>query len=440
MIRIISGVALALAIFLCAPLRPASAQQPPPPAIQVQAQVAEAVAAGDGARAFEIIEAAPISVLDKSFLAAQVLQAQGRHDEAAEVLSQILTIRPDLVAFREALIRSLAAQGDWAGAVREIDVLLQAEEDRATRARLLRLRRQFDARRGGGVIFGVNLVPSTNVNRATSNVEAPALGGLEGTIDETRESGVGLTVTFGGFRRFFFDQGRSLEAGVRLSYTGHNEPIYNRHSFGGYLTYTIPTPQARWQTSLSATEYRYRDETDNVRRFQLGLSRRWVTEGGRLWEVSGSLIRTDYTDPSRVGYDAYGIDLGLGTRKGLGGDAWLGVNGSLAYNRANDDRFTYWGPRGSVELGGRVGESWILSAGPVLSFRNYDDIFSAFTGLDRPRRDRSFGLQIGVQNTDWRIRGAVPRLSCLAERTNSNIVFYDNRNVLECSFGLSRQF
>jgi len=426
---------LGLALVLVVTARPGAAQPSPE---QTQQEVAAHLAAGDAPAALAAIDNSGFSDLDKLFLTGQVLQAQGRHADAIVLYSKILEVRPDLVAFRQALIRSLIATGQWSAAVSQVDVLLQAEERRAERARLNALRARLDARRPGGLTFGVNLTPSTNVNRATSNEEAPSLGGLEGTIDETRDSGVGLTVNVGGFRRLFQGNGRTLEASVNLSYTGFSESAYNRQAVTAGLTYTVPTPEARWQTRATIAEYFYRDPEDQVRQYTLGQARRWVTGSGRLWDISGRVLRTDYRDASRAGTDSYGVDFGVLTRKTFGQDRWLTTTAGLGRTWAEEDRFWFISPRVGLELGGRVGDSWILSAGPVLSLKNYDENFSGLIPVKR--QDRTYGVRISAQNTNWRIRGAVPRLSCLAERTNSNIVFYDNLNVLECSVGLSRQF
>ena len=431
--RIAGALGLVMAL-IAAPIRAQDVQ-----AVQaVQKAVAQALVKGDTQGAFAAIDAAQIAQLDKVFLVAQVLQVQGRHAEAAALLAEVLALNPDLVLFRRALVRSLIALGDLDAAIDQIDILLQAENNPDERRRLLDLRARLDARRPGGLTFGVSLTPSTNVNRATSNVEAPLLFGLEGTIDETRESGVGLTLSFGGFRRHFLGQGRVIEGSLSTSYTAFSDSAYNRASVTGALAYSVPAQNGLWITRAAASAFLYRDETDDAQRFSLSQSRRWATESGRLWEVTGTVLHTDYQDPSSNIYDSNGIDLGAVTRRNMDGGRWLTLSFGLGYTDARDDRFSYLAPRVGAEYGSRVGDTWILSGGPVLSLKAYDEDFGLLT--DGPREDVSYGLKLSVLNTAWRVRGAVPRLSCLAERTNSNVVFYDNRNVVECSIGLSRQF
>ena len=406
--------------------------------IPVQTAIALTVRAGDFDAARTILEQAGGNDLDRAFLEVSILQRQSRHAEAVAVLRAILRARPELSFFRRMLIDSLVAIGDIDGALFQIDDLSERSQDRAEREALSRLRSAVLARRPYGFTFGGSIVPSNNINRATANTEAPALGGLSGTIEETRESGLGATVSFGAYRRIPLSASQTLQFDGNLSLTAFSNPDYNRGSLSGGLSWLQSDVTGSWRLSATGVVTRYNDEADDNRRFILGLSRSQRLNDSRILIAGLNAYRTDFDAPANAIFDSYTLDASLGIRQRLTPRLIGEVGIGLGRTWAEDDRFSYYAYRVNGSLTRSWQSGWQVSLGASLERRPFDEIFSGL--IPQRREDNTIGLNFSLLNSTITFRGATPRLRCSASKTSSNIVFYDNREVLECDFGLTTRF
>lgn len=106
-------------------------------------------------------------------------------------------------------------------------------------------------------------------------------------------------------------------------------------------------------------------------------------------------------------------------------------------NHTNDARFSHRGARVSLGLAHSFRNGIRIDAGGFAERLWYEDEFAPF-GM--PRDDFGRGVSMGVQNNRLTILGAAPRVGCSASRWSSNIIFYDNRDVLECNLSLTHRF
>ncbi|MEO1549431.1 MAG: surface lipoprotein assembly modifier [Pseudomonadota bacterium] len=147
---------------------------------------------------------------------------------------------------------------------------------------------------------------------------------------------------------------------------------------------------------------------------------------------------TDYRAAQNAIFDANSVDQTFGLRRRIGARAYVDGGVTLSRSLAQDARFSYRGARLSLGTGYNWANGWQVGLSGTYEKRPYDQLFSPL--IPTKREDRIYGLNISLLNSTITFRGATPRLSCGATWTSSNIVFYDSRDVVECSFALTSQF
>ena len=406
--------------------------------VTVQQQVGAALSANDFDGARRILVEQGATTLDRVYLEILILQRQNNHAEAVRLSREVLRARPELTVIRQRLLESLVALRDINGAIFQVDVLIDQAQTAEQRAQLAQARSAILARRPYGFGASFALVPSTNVNRATENTEAPEINGLSGTIEETSESGVGATLVLDAFRRFVRPGEPTAQINLSLALTGYTNPEFNRRTTTLGLSLFDQSARGGWRLSGAISDTLYSAEEDNNRRFILSGLKQWrVSPRNRITSVTTGTI-TDYRAAQNAIFDANALEQTFGLRRRIGDRSYWETGVTLSRSLAEDARFSYRGTRLSLGFGRNWANGWQVSASGTYEERPYDEEFSPLLPLKR--EDTIYGLSFSLLNSTITFRGATPRLSCGATWTSSNIVFYDSRDVVECSFALTTQF
>ncbi len=401
---------------------------------------------GDYDTARAILEEVGATGLDKAYLEGLILQRQGEHLSASRVFRDLLRLFPQERNIRRSLIVSQVAMEDFDGALFQADELIETARSPQERQGYQRLKRQILARRPYGFNAGFSLVPSNNINRATSNdeIEGGVFDGAE--ITENNESGLGMTVSLGAFRRFPLGDKSFLQLDGSLGITAYSNPDYNRGTAGISLSHTRDMQNGLWRNQLSLRRTIVNqgpdpeEDRDNSRNVSLSTLRQ--IQIGEKNQLTGSLTasRTDFEEPGNASFDNYSLSGSVGLRRRL--TPTLAIDGGLSLSRsvAEDSSFSYKSYRLNTGVTKVWQSGWRASLGLSFEERLYDFNYSDADPFQLRRADETIGANISLLNSRITVRGATPRLSCQASKGSSNIVFADNRNIYECNFSLTTRF
>ena len=170
------------------------------------------------------------------------------------------------------------------------------------------------------------------------------------------------------------------------------------------------------------------------RAFGLGLSSNWVL--APVWRLNASVSAQRISYESFLGEgNIYGAQLGVAHAFGR---ATL-LRGDAGYRREAVEREAYsWREFSVGFLAAReFPKGFVVSAGPSLRWRRYDEPLSIFGS--EARSDRTLAGRIKVSNRHIELFGFMPEISLRHERRSSNLDLYNyTRSVVE--IGVVRSF
>ena len=416
----------------CAALAPSAAT-----AQAVGPRITAALAAGDDATARALSREA--GAAGTAHVEGLIALREGRPELAIAHFRTVLRLQPDNLAARRYLVRALAATGATTTAMFQLDELIARTDDPAQRARHMAERRALLARRPWGLSGTFALRPSSNVTGRTSNRTVAGFGGLgTGTIPERGESGLGLTLGLGTFRRWRTGERTQFRLDAFAGLNLHTVPELDGGYLGGAATLTRALAHGAADLRAEAVRGLNRDPQRDYTRLGLSVARR-IPAGRSQWTLRAGAERTGYDDPAiaRIS-DNTRLEIHVGGRWRATPRTTLGWRTGLAETFAADARFSHAELSGGVSAERRLASGWHVALAPGVELRRYDEVYGG--PFPEPRRERILELEARVGNDRLAIRGAVPRITCRVQRTRSNITLYDDRDVTECSVILTRRF
>lgn len=401
----------------------------------VPADAAIALQRGDYDAARNAMRAAGADPFDRRALDAIILQRQGAHAEAATAFRALLSERPDARHLRRALVASLRALDQHNSALFHADRLIQTAPDADARRRDRASRSAILSDRPYGASAGVSIIPSTNINRATETTSF-TFNGIPLDVNETEVSGFGARGFVAAFRRFQLGESE-LRFDAVMGVTVFDDDRFNRADLRVSASHLKPLEAGFLRSRVFADRHLFRLSEDNNTVLGFGLQRRWLTSPRQYWDLHVTARATRYDDENQSRLDNQTLEIGTAMGRRLTDRSTLSAGVTLIGNRTNDARFSHQGARVSLGLAHSFRNGIRIDAGGFAERLWYEDEFAPF-GM--PRNDFGRGVSIGVQNNRLTILGAAPRVGCSASRRSSNIVFYDNRDVLECNLSLTHRF
>lgn len=363
-------------------------------------------------------------IMASHFARAQQLMAEGRVAEALPILERLVTLAPDVPAFRLTLAQALFTLRQDDRAAYHFDLARGARLTDRDRAAVDGYLAQIDARNRWEASLTFGLSPQSNMGKRTSQ-DSVVIGGLDFVLnpDARARSGTGLTFS---------------------TAIGWRQPLDGRN---------------RLRLGLSANGYLYDDSRFNdVRlRFQAGLehqaanatrvdggialTRRWVadraySDGFALWaglttdtgprsrltlRGQAELVRHD----TAAGLDGHRASLSLGMRHALAPS--VALNWSVGLERVVARTAADSSTGVSLSLGMTRAFAGGVIAGIDLGARQ-----QRHDGADRlfgeTQLDRTYSVSARVLRRDLIIAGFAPMIELTHERRHSNIPIADYTN------------
>ena len=369
-----------------------------------------------GLAAIEISERLDITEADREALLADAITA----------LRTILIDRPDLVRVRLELARAFFLKGDDGLARDHFERVLAGNPPPSVVANVKLFLNSIRARRRWSTYLGAALLPSTNIGRdphENTIIIIPGLPDFPFRPDETRESGVGISVWAGGEYHYPLTERVRLLLGSNASLLQYPGKEFDRMSLSGHIG---PSWLAGRNTEISllanvrqnwigTTPY----SMDLGAKLQVGhqLSRRINITGQAYWQRS-DYRTSEFLDGPLRDFSLYGNWLVTPTVRA---DAAAGYARELPMDPLYHNT-TRWG---------RIGVSVILPRGFTLG-ASYElrrkqykggSIFATLDGSSR--RDRTRILRASVYNRAITLHGFSPQLAITNEAQKSNGQFHN---------------
>lgn len=408
------------------------------------------------------------NIFDLILLEVDIAVAEGRTDDAIEMLDQVLTAAPNLAVFRNRLAQILVQDKQYDRAEYQYEILRDRTEDEETRAYFNEQIQEISNIQPYDFSIQASIVPSSNINGARNETEGCELSPVGGFI--CRKYPPELTAQFGwrsqlyatgGYTWNFADQ-QSLEFGIsgvvnhysvdtlenqtaRASVDYVFQDANNRFSIGPYFSrywgdgksYALAVPGKDDPSDFGANLIY---ENENYKSNGLSASYRHIIDRNSSIRLSATHNQSEYEENTITGNykNTYGAAYSyyLDSRR-----SWDFSLGSAVFKQnVNGD----WGGSAnyrSVNFG--VGynhtfeSNWFLGTSFDFVVENHNDRKYPLTDLYR--QDKTYGLGIEVRNLDWKLGNSVPSLSCDASKNVSNVERLEF-NSISCGIYLTNRY
>lgn len=400
----------------------------------VDLQISRLINSGQIEAAERVLEASNPNEIARLFFAGRVLKFLQKYSTAIEIFEEILDRKPDHINAKRELAHVLILVKDLGGAEKYFRELLLIDNNEVMQNGYRRFLSVIDQNRPSGVGMQFSLLPSSNINKGTSNtVFDSALGDFIIGPSMQAESGLGARFGLSGFFRHLVSPLSKVEINWAIFGTKFGNGVYDSIEKALSISYEKRTLTGQWSLEGYARHGR-RNGGEEVR-----------TLGGR-YEFSKS-ISADNSVAFLVSHEYRNYPLtayrnGPITRSAISithqFDAGLSVSGGIQSESSQPDteHLQYI----SYETFGRISKVWNDETHATVGFRMGGREFSGVYPLTNiSRLDSYSGFDFSVNNNRIQYLGFTPKLSCAFNSNSSNVSFFDF-SAADCSVRVSKEF
>lgn len=375
---------------------------------------------------------------DRIFIAALILQKQERHGEAVLVLRRLVNANPSNLIYRQALVVSLLAEETYENAEFQLEQLRRLDPDVVRRENYRRIENKIWETKPSGWSLTFALVPSSNVNRATSNTDAPDIGGLEGQIDVQGEPGISFDGTLSGYRRFSAPPNFHIEASGYLRGQKFSDSQYDWGTASGSISVRQDTKSGYWEIEPSVAKHFYTEREDDSVVFGIGFHANRQTQNKFTLDFYANLFSQSYEAERNQFLEGRTGSATAEVLYRLSGSTSIGGSFSLRRSDLRSAVFSNFGQTVRLNAAHLWQNGVTVRVFGQFESRLYDTTFSGF--IPERRKDRKVIAGFSLLNANFVVMNSTPVLSCSRSVSKSNIVFFDNLNVSECRLAFTRRF
>ena len=367
------------------------------------------------------------SKLRAKYLHGEILKANGRYEEAAEIFRGLLASHPQFQRVRMELAHTLYLMEEDQAARHHFELVLGGSGSDPIAVKTIQgYLHAIDDRRRWNFSSYITLAPSTNFNQGSS-VRTVLINGLPFLLDEgsVKKSGIGLVGGFQGSYRHPITDRIDIVASA-----GGYSRRYREAAFNDMLANVTLGPR-----------YRFDDAT-------LGLyaiaNKRWYADEdyslGFGWLLSGSMrfgpqdiafadlqcakqrYDSDWNDSDLSYQDGYKCSLDGNFNHYINSTTFVRVLAGLGREKTGADHLDSkrWQAGAGVFHDFPMGFSLYLQG--LYTKRHYDGLFPFLT---EGRKDKRFDISAQLTKRDWIFFGFAPMLQYTYTRNFSNVEFYN---------------
>lgn len=348
--------------------------------------------------------------------------------------SKILDARPEQILVRQALYKSLLALKHYEAAEYQLGVLLEEDDNERNREQYRTAQRRILREKPYGISGSFAIVPSSNVNRGTTNsVFSTGLGDF--VIDEGGKEtpGTSISANVSAYWRFQLDGKNTITINGSVAGAKNLDADSASYSYKLWADYRNPIERGYWQVSPKFTlNYIAGEKSYKTTGLDYKLLRQTSKEN--IWTYAlGGYYSDFYELDYRNGVYWNGS---VSLRRKL--SPTLSITGKLGTGAGTPEgeHLQYHVYSASVDVAKSWATGWRATVGAAVDYKPF---VGNFTSVEYRREDWGRTLRMSVMNTNFTIGGASPRLGCSIKDVESNIAFYDYV-VQECSIGFTRRF
>lgn len=380
------------------------------------------------------LEAQNPSQADRLFFAGRVLKAQGQFHDAIQVFRRVLQVDPQYINARRELAHTLLLNRDYSPAEYHFNALLKIDSNEHMKDGYQQFLNIISENRPIGFSGSFSILPSTNVNRGTTNtVFNTTLGQFVIDPDSRPESGVGVQLALSGYFRHLIDTASRVALSWSLSGTRYPKSYYNSTTGDIALSYERVTGPGRWFLSPYYRKTNRQDNASNdARGLRFGVTHRLTAKNwlgftalheNRIYSEqhfqngtfsAASLSLNHQINPSVSVSGRLSLERGRPKAEHLRYDAY----------KLHAETLKFWEGGLQTSFGLEVGRRNFVGMVPLTNTRRDDHVYT---------------INIAVQHSKIDIKSFTPNLSCAHTINRSNVVFYDY-NATECQASLSQNF
>ena len=421
--------------------------------------ISQLISQGQFATAQEVLAQGDPSELDELFFIARVFKATGRAEEAVAALVEILNRDPNYINARRELAHTLLTTGRYDAAQTQLDMLKRVDSNPQMQAGYQQMLSIIAQNRPFGISGVFAFLPSTNINKGTSNtVFDTVLGTLVIDPESRPDSGVGLQLGVSGyFRKVINERSRislqwsaaqnfyqnprnasitgeiSIPYEVRFAKGGFSLAPYYRASWGSLKTSDasgtygdpvyIPAAYAENAFTLQATGLRAAADWRVSAQNRLALALTYEERDYPHASYQNGAFSSETLRFSRQISPSLSYQIGATFEQSI---PFAGTSAHLAYNGG--------------KLFASVNKAWDggLRTGFGLE-AGYRQFIGDFPLTTAPRADDFYGVNFSLSHARVQIAGFVPSLRCDYTLNTSNVAFFDFE-VVNCTIGISKEF
>jgi hypothetical protein len=399
--------------------------------------ISQLLSQGQFATAKKVLEQGDPTELDKLFFVARVLKATGRTDDAIKLFVEILNRDPNYINARRELAHTLLTAGKYDAAQTQLTLLQRIDQNPQMLAGYQQMQGIIAQNRPVGISGIFALLPSTNINKGTSNtVFDTVLGPL--VIDPTSQpvSGIGVQLGLSGYFRKVIDANSRIALQWSLAGTLYKNPalasqngeiaLPYEHQFANGGMTIAPFYRVNWgQTGLSL-------QTTGLR-----FSATHKLSAQNRIALSLSYEERDYPQTSYQN-GGFGSET-LSFSRQINPSLSYTIGAAFEQSSVFDPTKTHLAYNGG-KLFASVSKAWDgglrTGFGVEAGYRQFVGDYPLTTA---PRADQFYGVNFSLSHARVQVAGFVPSLHCAYTFNASTVAFFDF-NVLDCTLGLSKEF
>ncbi len=404
------------------------------PDISAAQSISQLINQGQIEAAHRQLEQSNPSDVDRLFFRGQVLKAKYHFAQAVDVFREVLRQNPQHLNARRELAHTLLLAGQYNVAKFHFDQLLEIDRNETMRGGYRHFLNVIAQNKPTGISGYFTLLPSTNINRGTTNtVFDTALGRFVIDPNAQATSGVGVGLGISGYLRHPITPESRLLLNLGLSGNRYADSSYNSATGSLSVSYERITGKGRWfLTPYTRYTWREDDAGGHATGLRFSLDQRVSNQN----HISFSLSHEYRNYPEESYRDGGFTSAQINPRHQI--SASLSLNGGIGIERSTPnathlryDVYKLFGGLSKIWKGG-FHTSFGIEAGRRDFVGNYPLTTS-------PRDDAFYELKFGIYNTRINYAGFAPRLFCSYINNHSNVAFYDY-NATECQIILSKNF
>ena len=398
------------------------------------ADISRLINQGQLEKARIILEKNHPSKADRLFFDGRVFKAQGRLEDAINSFRQLLQHNPNHVNAQRELAHTLMLFERYDTAEEHFRALLSIDQSEHMRDGYRDFLRRIDQNKPIRVSGHFSILPSTNINRGTSNtIFDTTLGQFVINPESREESGVGWQYGLSGHFRHLLNANSRLSLNWAISERQYEKTLFDSSTKSVAMTYEKIENKGDWFISPYYRSINRKDNADSSAiGLHVGLSQPLDAKTRVMvsYKQENSQFLSQAYKNGTFNVTSTSIDYQPSPR--------VSIEGGIVLERSRPEAIYHI--YNGYQLFSRVQKKWVGGLRTALGIEKGKRNFHGIYPLTTNKRDDDFyKISIEFEHPKLEVLGFIPYFSCIYSNSSSNIPFYDY-TATDCQLAISKGF